>query len=71
MFTDAQRALAIEGLGLIRLPEPLVRADIAQGRLVALLGHAPEATRWLHDVYLPGRTLPLATRRLIDFLKAR
>lgn len=68
---DGQRALAIEGLGLIRLPEPLVRADIAQGRLVTLLGHVPEATRWLHAVYLPGRTMPLATRRLIEFLKAR
>ncbi len=67
---DGQRALATEGLGLIRLPEPLVRADIAAGRLVTLLSDVPEATRWLHAVYLPGRALPLATRRLIEFLKA-
>ena len=68
---EGQRALALAGLGLVQIPEPLVRADIAEGRLVRLLEHLPEAKRWLQAVYLPGRKLPLATRTLINFLETR
>ena len=68
---EGQRALAMRGLGLIRIPEPLVRDDIAHGRLLRVLERQPEAKRWLYAVYPPGQSLPLATRQLIDMLQLR
>ncbi len=68
---EGQRALAMRGLGLIRIPEPLVRDDIAAGRLLRVLERRTEAKRWLYAVYPPGQSLPLATRRLIDMLQSR
>ena len=68
---EGQRALAMQGLGLILVPEPLVRDDIAHGRLAPVLEERTEAKQWLYAVHPPGRSLPLATRRLIDMLRSR
>jgi len=62
------RRAALEGLGITILPEFAVRDDIANGRLRAVLENCRVETMYIHAIYTSRQHLPLATRRLIDFL---
>ena len=64
----ALRSAALEGLGLTMLPEPLVRQDLAQGRLVHVLPQYAQLGRIVHVVFPPRRGLVPAVRGLIDAL---
>lgn len=67
----ALRAAALAGLGLARLPAPMIAADLKSGALVAVLGGYTSVPAPLHLVHAGGRLLPARTRALIDFLVAR
>ena len=70
---EAMRQLAVAGVGLARLAEFLVRADIDAGRLVPVLeGCNPGEAEAVHAVYLgQGGHLPARVRTLLDFLAER
>jgi DNA-binding transcriptional LysR family regulator len=65
------RAAALAGLGIARLPETVVRADLAGGALERVLPewNAPQGI--LHLVFPSRRGLLPAVRALIDFLAQR
>ena len=67
----ALRAAALAGLGLARLPAPMVGADIESGALVSVVGRHTSVPAPLHLVHAGGRLLPARTRALIDFLVER
>lgn len=60
----------LEGLGMSVLPDYVVAADLAAGRLVALLPDYSLPEGGVHAVY-PGRQPPVKVRAFIDLLKAR
>lgn len=70
----AIRQAALDGLGVALLADWLVDADIAAGRLIALLpahrvtATAPDTAAWL--VYPSRRFMPHKVRLMIDFLTA-
>ena len=67
---EALRQLALAGLGLARLAAFQVRADIAAGRLQAVLEDCnPGDSEDVHAVYVgQGGHVPLRVRALLDFL---
>ena len=67
---EALRQLALAGLGLARLTAFQVRADIAAGRLQAVLEDCnPGDSEDVHAVYVgQGGHVPLRVRALLDFL---
>jgi len=67
---DALRTLALEGLGLARLAAFQVHADIAEGRLVAVLqAFNADDTEAVHAIFLgQGGHMPARVRALLDFL---
>jgi DNA-binding transcriptional LysR family regulator len=67
---DALRALAISGVGLVRLASFIVRDDIAAKRLVPILEKFnPGDIDELHAVYLgQGGLLPIRIRVFLEFL---
>ena len=67
---EALRQLALAGLGLARLAAFQVRADIAAGRLLALLeGYNPGDSEDVHAVFVgQGGHVPLRVRVFLDFL---
>ena len=67
---DALRALAISGVGLVRLASFIVRDDIAANRLVPVLEEFnPGDIDELHAVYLgQGGLLPIRVRVFLEFL---
>jgi DNA-binding transcriptional LysR family regulator len=69
---DALLALALRGLGVIRLTDVIVGPSIREGRLVALLAdvHHREALP-LHAVYPQGRHRSPRVAAMIDFLVER
>ena len=70
---DALRALAINGVGLVRLASFIVKDDIAANRLVPVLEEFnPGDIDELHAVYLgQGGLLPIRIRVLLEFLAER
>ncbi|MET0256159.1 MAG: LysR family transcriptional regulator [Luteibacter sp.] len=60
----------LEGLGISVLPDYVVAADVAAGRLIALLPDHSLPEGGVHAVY-PGRQPPVKVRAFIDLLKAR
>jgi DNA-binding transcriptional LysR family regulator len=75
VITDSSEAalrLAIEGVGIVRLGDPIVSGPIAQGQLVPLLTdvHHSEAVA-LSALYLPGRHRLPKVRVFLDFLAER
>lgn len=70
---EGLRQLALAGVGLARLAAFTVRADIAAGRLVPILGHLDTGeAEAFHAVYVgQGGPLPSRVRALLDFLAAR
>ena len=69
---EALRAVAVAGLGLARLAEFQVRADLDAGRLVPVLeDYNPGDTEEIHAVYVgQGAHLPARVRAFLDFLVA-
>lgn len=67
---EALRQLALAGLGLARLAAFQVRADIAAGRLQAVLeAFNPGDSEEVHAVFVgQGGHVPLRVRVLLDFL---
>jgi DNA-binding transcriptional LysR family regulator len=70
---DALRALAVSGVGLVRLASFVVRDDIAANRLVSVLeAFNPGDIDELHAVYLgQGGLLPVRIRVFLEFLAQR
>jgi DNA-binding transcriptional LysR family regulator len=68
---DALRAAAVAGLGIALIPAFLVRDEVRNGRLVALLdGFEPKPVD-LYAIYPPTRFLAAKVRLFIDFLAER
>lgn len=62
---------AVRGLGIARVPEVLMRAELGRGELVSVLdAYAPEETP-LNLVHLGGRYVTARTRAFIDFVRPR
>nr|WP_234051320.1 MULTISPECIES: LysR family transcriptional regulator [unclassified Xanthobacter] len=70
---EAMHTLALAGLGLARLAEFQVRADVAAGRLVPVLEHLnPGDAIDVHAVYVGGSgPLSARIRAFVDFLAAQ
>lgn len=65
------RAAALEGLGIVALPDELCQPDIDTGRLEVVLPEWSLPGTSLHIVYLSRRGLIPAVRVFIDFAAAR
>jgi DNA-binding transcriptional LysR family regulator len=61
---------ALKGLGVAVLPLPLVREDLAAGRLVRVLERHAIEQRPLFAAFAPGPITPKKVRLFIDFLAA-
>jgi DNA-binding transcriptional LysR family regulator len=68
---DALREAAIKGIGIGRLPSFIVGADLAAGRLAAVLPGYPPQDLTIHALYAPNRFLAAKSRVFIDFLVER
>jgi DNA-binding transcriptional LysR family regulator len=66
------RSLCVEGLGIARVGEFHVRADIGAGRLVSVLeDYNPGDTEFIHAVYPGHEYLAPRITAFVDFLAAR
>lgn len=69
---EALRQLALAGAGLARLAAFTVRADLAAGRLVAVLERRNPGDREVfHAIHVGGGPLPSRVRAVLDFLAER
>ncbi len=68
---EALRTAALEGCGLIQLPNYMVGLDIKSGRLISLLEEFEPPARPIHAVYLDRRHLSAKVRTFVDFLYER
>ena len=68
---QALRAAALEGVGIVLLPEVLVAEDLAAGRLTCLLPHHAPAGQPLHLLTLPDRRPTPKLRSFVTFIVAR
>lgn len=69
---EALRLLAIDGLGITRLGNFHIEADLAAGRLVPLLqAYNPGDTSEVNAVFVGGASTPRRVRVFIDFLVQR
>ncbi len=66
-YVVLQRA-ALKGLGVAMLPLPLIREDLAEGRLVPILTDHSIEPRPLFAAFAPGNVTPMKVRLFIDFL---
>lgn len=63
----ALRDAAIEGLGIVLAPKPVVRDDLASGRLVEVLADWQPYNQTLYIAQAPGKGTPTRVRMLLDF----
>jgi len=63
------RDAALEGLGLALMPEPLVRDDLAQGRLVMALEGWTPLGQALYVAIAPGGGIPAKVRLMLDYVR--
>ena len=69
---ETVRRMALAGVGLARLGDYHVRADLISGHLVEVLSDAVEGDREeIHAVYLGGARLPQRVRVFLDFVVPR
>ncbi len=68
--SDATRSLARSGFGVALLASWLVDADIASGRLVALLPEFKAPPAPIRALTPPGRRVPARVRALLEHLRA-
>jgi DNA-binding transcriptional LysR family regulator len=66
----AVRAAVMAGLGLALIPEFVVRADIAAGRLVTVLDEYMPQEAGVYAVFPHRRHLPMRVRLFVDYLAA-
>lgn len=59
------------GMGMGQLPHYMIDADLAAGRLVALLPELDTSSQGLHLYYPQRKQMPLRVRRFIDFVVDR
>lgn len=62
---------ALEGMGLVFLPESMIQADLAEGRLKTIFPDAVRYSATLHAVYPTRKYLSAKVRTFIDFLASR
>lgn len=65
------RLAALEGMGLVFLPQWMTQHDIAQGELEMVLPEQVKFTTTLHAVYPSRKYLSAKVRTFIDFLTSR
>lgn len=68
---ETVRHMALLGLGLARLGEFHVRADLEAGRLVSVLDDAITDTEAVHALYLGRDRMPRRVRAFLDFMTPR
>ncbi len=68
---ETVRHLAILGLGLARLAEFHVRADLAAGRLRTVLADAMADSETVHALYIGRRRAPRRVQAFLDFMTPR
>lgn len=59
---------ALEGVGIIQLPEFALKDDLERGKLVRVLAHHPMAMTSIHVLHAYGRQVPMRVRLFIDYL---
>ena len=64
------RTAALEGIGIALLPDSLIRKDLADGSLVAVLPELEVVAGIVHVVFASRKGLVPAVRALIDALAA-
>lgn len=62
------RDAALDGLGVALLPVPLVRDDLGEGRLQAVLADWTPLGQTLYVAIAPGSAVPVKVRLLLDFV---
>ncbi|MFC3207408.1 MAG: LysR family transcriptional regulator [Mesorhizobium sp.] len=69
---ETVRRLALAGVGLARMGDYHVRADLAAGRLVEVLADVVEPDEeYIHAVFLGGTRMPQRVRVFLDFIVPR
>ncbi|AWK89254.1 LysR family transcriptional regulator [Azospirillum thermophilum] len=68
---ETVRHMALLGLGLARLAEFHIRADLAAGRLVSVLDEAMADSEAFHALYLGRERAPRRIRAFLDFMTPR
>jgi DNA-binding transcriptional LysR family regulator len=64
--------MALAGVGLARLGDFHVAADLAAGRLVEVLaGNINDDEEEVHALYLGGKRVPQRVRAFLDFMVPR
>jgi DNA-binding transcriptional LysR family regulator len=63
--------VAMQGFGVIYMPEMLVQPHIDHGELVPVLQDYVRSDMWLSAAYLQRRHNSAALRALLDFLESR
>ena len=66
---DALRMAAIKERGLVQLPNYIVKSDIEEGKLQAVLDDYRPAPVPIHAVYPERKNLPATVRAFIDYLQ--
>lgn len=70
-LVETLRDLALDGVGVVNLPDFIVTPDIEAGRLTALLNGYRSEQQPVHVVYPHRQHLPTKVRAFVDFLAAR
>nr|WP_294846951.1 LysR family transcriptional regulator [uncultured Sphingomonas sp.] len=69
---ETVRHMALAGVGLARMGDYHVRADLAEGRLVEVLADVVEPDEeQIHAVFLGGAHMPQRVRAFLDFVSPR
>ncbi len=68
---EALVAAAVAGLGIVMTPSFMASAELADGRLVPVLGDWPSPERGIYAVWPHGRHLSAKVRSFVDFLAGR
>jgi len=63
------REAALQGSGLALVPEPLVREDLASGRLVEAMSQWAPPSQTLYVAIAPGGAIPAKVRLLLDHVQ--
>ena len=69
--SEALRAAAVAGQGIVLHPYELLAEEIAAGRLVRLLPDYEPVARPLHVLYAPDRRMTPKLRSFLDFAVQR
>jgi DNA-binding transcriptional LysR family regulator len=64
----ALRCAALAGIGVVQLPDMMVRAELAQGGLALVMADWAPRPEIVHAVFPSRRGLLPAVRALIDYL---